>query len=136
MSNISTLWEALTPPDQTNVSYAENDHKRSFKGAAGHRVFEWGLPPRLGVTAHAGSIRQVEYELTAMLRLSSSGKTTSTLADRVANETNLLMGAVENASSWPAGVLSVMSETAEAEIDDNGDAEVIFTFITLVEETD
>lgn len=136
-SQIATDWAALVPPDRTTIGYREETTRARFTGTTGDRVFFFGLPSRESVEAQCGAaLSQVLWGLVARLRISQAGRTRDELADAVANESNLLMRAVEKRATWPAGVLEVQTEATAPELDDNGDAIVIFEFLILTEETD
>jgi hypothetical protein len=137
LSAISTAWEALTPPDRTTVTYHELDGRARRSGVAGDRGFVFSLPRRMEAAGHAGvAATQVWWLCSAELRLSQAGRTRATLADAVANESNLLMRSVEKTSSWPSNVNAVVTRGTEVDLDDGGDAIVVLEFDILTSETD
>lgn len=140
MNTISTLFEAATPPDRTNVTYHEVDGRNFLKGTAGDRTFMFGLPTRLLPRGERGAVlTQVEWELPIYIRFSSAGRSQQTRVDSAANEINLLMRTIESLTeaAHPAGVLSLITDTAEpSEPDEKGDAVYTLTVLALCEETD
>lgn len=138
MGQVVTDWEALTPPTRATITYHSLDNKRRLASTAGDRGFAFDLPIRNAVIAEAGAAEtQVEWLVNANLRLSQGPFSAYELASAVANESNLLLRAIEIRSSWPAGVLEVITEPTEPERDpDKGDALIKFTFRVLCAETD
>jgi hypothetical protein len=138
MSQISTTWEALTPPDRTTITYHELDGRGRSAGTSGDRGFWFDLPQRSEPILEAGPASSlVSWELEVVLRLSQAGRTRSAMADAVANESTLLARAIEKTSSWPSNTLAVLTRGTRSERDGpDGDALIYFAINLLTSETD
>lgn len=140
ISQIATDWAALTPPDRTSITYAENVGRRKMTGTAGDRKFWFRPPTRTEVLAQRGtSWSIVEWSVVSELRLSQAGRNLDDLADIATNESNLLMRAVEKRESWPSGVIAVITDDAVTDFEgesENGDLLVSMFFRIQTQETD
>ena len=137
MDQVSTDFEASTPPDRTDVTYHEVDGKRFLTGSSGARSFMFDLPSRLEPVGEAGAAAtQVEWLVPIKLRLPATGRSQQALVDACANETNLLMRTIETRATWPNGVLEVITEEAEPEREDKGDVLYSIPVRVLCNETD
>lgn len=135
---ISALWVAATPPDRATITYHRLGGRAPTSGTVADRAFWWGMPERGEVISESGdAVSQVEWTLTATLRLTSAGRDIETFANAAANETNLLLRLVEQLTVYPSGVLEVFTEPSAAEIDEiSGDALVSLSMRALCAETD
>lgn len=135
---ISTQWEALTPPDRTSVLYAETEARAQKRGDAGDRTFAFQIPERMPPSGEFGTTSStVEWLCSGVLRLSQAGRSERELVDAIATEGNLLARSVERTSSWPTGVYGVITEKVSGVLDDqNGDAIVTIEFRVVCGETD
>lgn len=134
---IETLWEALTPPDRTTVSYHRVDTGTALEGNAGDRGFVFDPPVRNAPVAEAGApASQVEWSIQVRIRLNRSGRDIRSLHNAVANEGNLLARAIEKEPNWPAGVLDVSTGNIIPEVVMGGNVELVTEITILTEETD
>ena len=140
LDQIDALWEALTPPDRTDVTYHSIANRVLSTGASGDRSFYPDPSPSSEPTAEAGvDATQVWWDAPYRLRLQQSGLTRGAAARAVANEVALLSRAVMKVSSWPANVLDVVyagHEFSFSEGDDQGDLLVTINLRVLTSETD
>lgn len=138
LSDVTTTWEALTPPDNTSVTYHLVDGHQPLTGISGDRTFYFDDPIRLEPFAHEGpDTTEVDWAFRAVLRISRAGRSILDMAQAIANETNLLYRALEKDASLASGVLSVVTEPAEVERDeDNGDALITLSARVGCTETD
>ena len=146
LADMKTLWEALTPPDETSTSYAQlvtghdiGDPPGALAtpgSSTGHRTFWWSLALTCDPQYEAGAASTLcRWGLTALLMLRGEARTNKTQIRSIANETALLRRAVDKKASWSSGVREVvLGKVVSAE---NGlDAVVHFPFQVLTEETD
>jgi len=138
MSDITTLWEAASPPDNTEVTYHEVESHEALDGASGDRAFYFEDPERLEPFGQSGAdITQVDWLLRPVLRLSRYGRSMISMRGAIANESNLLARQIEANGSWTAGILSVITEGTEIERDEeSGDAMIFFNIRVGCTETD
>lgn len=138
LAQIATQWEALTPPDRATVRYHEADgRRRMLGGTAGDRVFEFDLPVREEISGQAGpAYTTITWRVTAQIQLSQAGRSGQAMRAAVATEGNLLSRNVERTSSWPVGVIEVITGPAVPEITDRGDALISIEFQITTFETD
>lgn len=137
MSDVTSLWEALTPPTRTTVTYSEVTSKSVGSGTASHRKFFWHPPIRKASTLETSSSSLIEWEISAEIRLSINGLSHVEFADAIANESNLLVRAVEKNSSWSAGVTEAIGEDVKPEIDpESEDCVLVLTWRVTTYETD
>lgn len=139
LDQIATQWAALTPPDRTAVRYREQPGRRqAMSGTSGDRVFELGLPVREGVIGQTGpSSTTVAWKSQATIQLSQAGRSAGALRRAVANEANLLQRNVEMTSTWPAGVIEVITGPVVPEQPDpKGDVFLTFDLQITTFETD
>lgn len=135
MQQVATLWQAATPPDRPDVPYRNVpslDVKDGFD-----RTFTWEFPVREGTRSEGGDgqTTQVEWELSARIFLTYEGR--GDLAFSVANEVNLLSRVIERETTWPQGVLTVITDRVD-NIEQLPSEDVLITFVfrVLSEETD
>jgi hypothetical protein len=136
MTQIATDWEALTPPDWTAITYEEATELEVLDGVVGDRRFSLRAVRGNVIGQRGTALSQVEWSVFGSLRLSATGRGLDDLADAVANESNLLLRAIEKRTTWPAGALSVETLPVTEDPQDDGDVLVAFEFACLVEETD
>ena len=137
MADCTTVWEALTPPTRTTLTYSETDGKSQLTGTAGHRKYIWLPPLRQQSTLETTSSSLIEWMAMMEIRFSIGGASRVDFADLIANETNLLVRAIEKKASWSAGIAEVVGEPSEVEWDpDLEDALVRLTWRVTVYETD
>lgn len=135
MQQVTTTWEALTPPTSTHRPYWHVDEEPSESAAIADRGFMWTLPQRQEVRGETDGVTVlVEWLVTASLFVARSGRGFFDFASAVANEGNQLTLALEAQTSWPAGVVEFLTQPIEVEEEDDG-AMVNLTFQVLVEET-
>lgn len=135
---IETIWEALTPPDNTEVGYLRVDTKTIPEGTSGHRKFYFETE-RVGVTGEAGtSMTETMWGLVAWLRLAQEGRTNRTFWEAINNEGNLLCRTVEiEPFSSVSGMIGFNSfGFRNVEIADGGDALIPIRFEIHTQETD
>ena len=118
MDEVTVLWEALTPPDRTNVVYKEVAGKTQSE-TAGDRRFEWNIPTRLGPVIEGPNEASAEYECSAVLRLSSGGRSPKTLRDAAIKEARLFQREVETQTSWTdSNIIEPVPLQWEVELDE------------------
>lgn len=147
LGDMKTLWEALTPPDETGTPYAQlvlghdvNDPPMgtpaSSSSPKGNRTFWWSLAVQCDPQYEAGAASTLcRWSLTAMLMLRGSSRTNKTQIRAIANEATLLRRAVDKKASWSAGVREVVLGKLFS-VENGLDAVVHFPFAVLTEETD
>lgn len=137
MAQIATLWEALTPPDQTTETYRQIDNLETETGY--NRNFTWDFAIREGTVAEGGDgqTASVAWTLRAELFITTTGRNAQEMVVAVADEVNLLVRTVERQTSWPSGVIEVVTDRVdEFNILPTGDVIVTMVIRTVVEETD
>lgn len=122
IAQIATQWEALTPPDRAAVRYHEVDgRKSSLKGSSADRLFEFDLPVRQEPVGQSHSSTTVQWATTARVRLSQAGRSGQALRIAAADEAQALTRSVELTSTWPVGVVEVLTEAANPTQDSDRD---------------
>lgn len=106
---IESTWEALTPPDRTEVTYARVDGPDLNDGASGDRCFwfevQGGTP-----TGEAGlAFTEYSHRITARVRLERAAYNQRDFEARIANEAVLLQRAIDRLTT-PLGTSSRVQE--------------------------
>lgn len=127
---IAETWEALTPPDRTTVLYRQVTGRSNRRGAtSSDRTFRFLLPVREEPVGQFGpSVTHVRWTLRAEVTLSQGGRSTTSLFDASANESNLLARSIEMTSTWPTNVIGVVQGSVEITEDPESEGDVILQF--------
>jgi len=137
-NQVSSDWEALTPPDRTTVKYHEVDGARFLAGSAGARSFTFDVPERSEPIGQAGcAATQVDWIQPIQVRIPKRGRSEAGHVDAANNEINLLARRIELRGAWPTGVLEVHTEEAVPDRDEEtkGDTVYVLTCRVLCNET-
>lgn len=124
ISTVKDTWEALTPPDRTDVPYRQLDGRNPRRGTSGHRKFMFEPPVQTTpLMEHGGGGVLVEWSLVYQVRFDGAGLDMAEHFEAVGTELNLLARTLDAIETWPEGVWSVITkDTAIAEIEEGGDA--------------
>lgn len=137
MDQISTDWEAATPPDLATQTYRQVEDLELQMGY--NRSFWWQPAVRDQVVSEAADngAAQVQWILIAQLYLHMAGRGHRSMVDALANESNLLMRVVERRGAWPTDVVEVVTQRVDGfETLESGDVVVTLVFQVLVAERD
>lgn len=132
MDDIAAVWVALTPPAYRVGSYRRATNVEHIA----HRAFYFTPPSSSEEVGFDGSTRLVRYQVEAIVRVDLTGRDLTTGAEAVADETSLLCGAVQCASSWSAGIRSVTVQGSRTEPTDTGDLALVIALAVQCEESD
>jgi hypothetical protein len=131
---ITTDWQALTPPTAPRRTYRKITGKEQLDGASGHRTFYF-LPPESAVISEfASSFTVYRYEFDARLQLSSAGLGIDATFDQIVDEAILFVNAVNERANWPAGARMVQANGYSVEEVDSDDFDVILPIVAEIEE--
>ena len=132
---IATDWEALTPPTTSRRTYQKITGRELLDGASGHRTFYFAAPTSAVVAEFSTDFSVYRYEFDARLRLSASGVGIDASFDQIVDESILLVNAVNDRASWPAGVRMMQAEGFTPEEIDSDDFEITIPLIAEIEES-
>lgn len=143
---VAALLVATTPPDRTEVTYARLTGRPQTDGTAADRCF-WFAQSRRNTpvseaigTGGPGSpsvTTFVWWDVEVIVRVSAAGYGIDTFEDAINNESNLLLRRIEQHTSWPAGVIEVLTGSVNVEEDsDSDDALIGLSMRVFVGETD
>lgn len=107
---ITTDWEALTPPDRTDVLYARVDGPDTYEGGSGDRVFWFEIAGGDAQAERGSAMTEYEHFVTAKVRLESGAYNRTDFEARIVNEAILLMRAVDvRPEPWGSGSSGIVN---------------------------
>lgn len=134
LDQIETTLEGLTPPDDTGTPYRR---VREEDPQEVHRAFWTEMPVRGEIEAEDDDGAQVRWSLPLVVYFASQGRGMRAMANTVADETNRLARAIEKVTSWPTGVLEVITLPVSDLVEtDEGDVAATLGISALVREED
>ena len=138
MQTVSALWESLTPETRPTVTYHHLDvYELTDSWVQSDRGFLWSFPERVEVRGEQadGVTALVEWQVTATLYVTKTGRGFFDLSQAVADESNQLLLATEVRTSWPAGVSEVITERVVIDEEDEDGILVQLPFRVVCEES-
>lgn len=112
LAGMSTVWEALTPPDRAEVLYRRAvGRDKGNAGASADRSFFFELSGGSVRTEAGAAYAEYDHRFFAKFTLACGRYTQDDFECRVANEAIQLMRAIDTyAVSWGAGINNVFSQ--------------------------
>ena len=121
LAEVATVWEAVTPPDRTGLSFRRLATGQTLDGVSQDRVFTFGTPKRAKLTIGNDNVSLVLWEVEARVRLSGSGRDADDLTAEYLDVTQALNAALEaNGGAWAESLTVLTSDTELEDRDDEG----------------
>lgn len=134
---IATLWAALTPPTKALPAYKRVEGRVKRTGTTGDRCFYFAGPAVASIDAELGaSATHKRWRFEGRFALSQAGRSNKAMVTAIANETALLMRAIDKKASWPSGVLEVQTLSSSVEQEPGEDALISIEIEALCAEED